>query len=164
MTTTDHKISYIWATRPMCTCDMSVRYTEAGITRHLLGAGRDEGRRERESLAAADWQDGYDVGLAAAKGEPVAADDPRIKPGARVRLEFDSANGVTAHEGVAAGWLVRSATRVYLLAEAPEAPDPDAEVREALAKAATWLADCNINEILTGLRALNYDVVKAVAK
>ena len=111
------------------------------------------------------------------KGERVDADDSRIKPRARLRLEFDGSNGVTAHEGVvfrtpdglliAAGWLVRSATRVYLLAEAS---DPDAEVREALAAAEDpdGLADLdsltNADRILDNLRAAGYDVVKAVAK
>lgn len=178
MTTTDHLITYsVYSLRLLCRCDTSIRRTEAELTRHLLDAGRDEGRRERESLGAADWRDGYDVGLAAAMGEPVAADDPRIKPGARVRVEFDTTNGVTAHEGVVVGWdpyrngdvrliaantYVQSATRVYLLAEAP---DPDAEVLKALASViGNGDPDTHSDDFLAALRAAGFDVVKAVAK
>ena len=176
--TTEHQISYnaydVYSRLLFCACDRSVQYTEAGLTRHLLDVGRDEGRQEREALAADDWRDGYDVGLAAAKGEPVTADDPRIKPGARARVEFDTANGVTAHESVVAEWdmyhngdvrltvataYVQGAARIYLLAEAP---DPDAEVREALEAAAG--DSCTYAGMLDALRAAGYDVVKAVAK
>ena len=156
MTTTEHHITYnVYNRRLLCSCDTSIGHTEAELTNHLLDVGRDEGR-----------QDGYNAGLAAAKGELVAADDPRIKPGARVRLEWDDgdvAEGVVDREGLVfdGQYHIHCGLRVYLLAEAP---DPDAEVWEAMGKAAPWLADCNINEILTGLRALNFDVVKAVAK
>jgi len=167
MTTTEHQISYnaydVYRLLLFCACDRSVRYTEAGLTRHLLDVGRDEGRQE-----------GYAAGLAAAKGEMVTADDvPRIKPGTLVRMEFDDANkhactGVRAVEGFvqagrtgglyAAGYDVSvQADRVYLLAEAL-----DAEVREALEAAAgdsrTYAG------MLDALRAAGYDVVKAVAK
>ena len=162
MTTTDHLILRNWPTRLMCACDTSEWYSEAALTRHLLDVGRNEGR-----------QDGYDAGLAAAKGELVTADDPRLK-GARARAEFDRANSVTAYEGVVeegdtyrsgdvrftlANVCLKSATRVYLLAEAP---DLDAEVREALEAADE--ASCTYAGMLDALRAAGFDVVKAVAK
>ena len=171
MTTTDHQI----ADQPSqhgiarssggwlaCNCGEG-RFSDAEMARHLLDAGRDEGRQE-----------GYAAGLAAAKGEPCAADDPRIKPGARARVEFDSANGVTAHEGVVVEWdpyrngdvrltvantYVQSATSIYLLAEAP---DPDAEVLEAIGAADE--ASITYAGKLALLRAAGFDVVKAVAK
>lgn len=175
MTTTDHQISYnaydVYRLLLFCACDRSVRYTEAGLTRHLLDVGRDEGR-----------QDGYDVGLAAAKGELVAVDDPRIKKqGARARLELvhppsrksEAYEGIVTHDmmgrPVVCGCLVMGSTvgAVYLLSEAP---DPDAEVREALA-AVMGNGDPvgsddlrSADGLLDALRALNFDVVKAVAK
>ena len=163
--TTEHQISYnaydVYSRLLFCSCDRSVQYTEAGLTRHLLDVGRDEGRQE-----------GYAAGLAAAKGELVTADDPRLK-GARARAEFDSANSVLAYEGVVeegdtyrsgdvrftlANVCLKSATRVYLLAEAP---DPDAEVRKALDAA---LAAMVPSSTRTAVVEAVLDVVKAVAK
>ena len=144
-----------------CNCGEG-RFSDAEMTRHLLDVGCDEGRQE-----------GYDAGIAVAKGELVTADDPRLK-GARARAEFDSANSVLAYEGVVEEWdtyrngdarlvvanvCLKSATRVYLLAEAP---DPDAEVRKALEAADE--ASCTYAGMLDALRAAGYDIVKAVAK
>jgi len=170
MTTTEHQISYnaydVYSRLLFCACDRSVQYTEAGLTRHLLDVGRDEGRQE-----------GYDVGLAAAKGELVTAADPRVKPGARVRAEWDYDDGPLVVEGpvtngasvtvssvIAVGHI---ADRLYLLSEAP---DPDAEVRAALASVMgngdpVGSDDLrSTDDLLDALRALNFDVVKAVAK
>lgn len=162
MTTTEHAICLsLDGEKAWCGCG-TFDGTYGSLTRHLLDAGRDEGRRE-----------GYDAGLTAARGELVTADDPRLK-GARVRAEFDSANSVLAYEGVVEEWdtyrngdarlvvanvYIKSATRVYLLAEAP---DPDIEVREALEAADE--ASCTYAGMLDALRAAGYDVVKAVAK
>ena len=77
-----------------------------------------------------------DVGREAAKGELVTLDDPRVRPGAIVRLEFRSESGKPlAYEGeaiefrgilTACAASVPLADRIYLLAEAP---DPDRDMR-----------------------------------
>jgi len=179
MTTTEHKI----ADQPSqhgiarssggwlaCNCGEG-RFSDAEMARHLLDVGRDEGRQE-----------GYDAGLAAAKGEPVTIDDRRVKPGARVRVEeIDGHGDMVAREGIVrngrvllsvAGVLIDGATSIYLLAEAP---DPDAEVLAAMRGASYSLharaerADPlpglpEYGDFLAALRERNFDVVKAVAK
>ena len=148
-----------------CNCGEG-RFSDAEMTRHLLDVGRDEGRQE-----------GYAAGLAAAKGELVTADDSRVKPGAHVRVEFDSLGTTMTREALVKGWdpygtgktsvlagggLIENATRIYLLAEAP---DPDAEVREALASViGNGDPDTHSDDLLAALRAAGFDVVKAVAE
>lgn len=171
MTTTNHQI----ADQPSqhgiarssggwlaCNCGEG-RFSDAEMARHLLDAGRDEGRQE-----------GYAAGLAAAKGELVAADDPRVKPGAHVRVEFDSLGTTMTREALVEGWdpygsagsyllagggLIENATRIYLLAEAP---DPDAEVLGAIGAADE--ASSTYAGKLDALRERGFDVVKVVAK
>lgn len=197
MTTTEHLLVNDAIYGVSCSCSYFGTYE--ALTRHLLDIGSsqgygngysegfDDGRRLGYSEGQVDIgsnevrQEGYDSGYeigygdgqadatTIVKGELVAADDPQIKPGARVRLEFDGSNGVTAHEGVvcrapddlliAAGWRVRSATRIYLLAEAP---DPDDEVLEEIAVADQ--ASFTYAGKLAALRAAGYDVVKVEEK
>ena len=118
-----------------CACG-GVVGTSEDVTRHLLDAGRES-----------------------AKGEPVTAADP----GARVRLEWDdgfAVEGVLGDDGrTEGGYIVDRAARVYLLAEAP---DPDAEVRQALREAVSGVD--RTDDILDNLRAANFDVVKVVSK
>lgn len=166
MTATKHRISYnTHRRRLMCDCDALTWYTETEATRHLLDAGRE-----------------------AAKGELVTADDPRVKEaGARARLELTHPPGreCEAYEGTVTldvlgrprvcGWLVKTSAicAVYLLAEAP---NPDAEVRAALASVMSNGDPVggddpvdsddlrSADDLLAVLRAAGYDVVKAVAK
>lgn len=126
-----------------CACG-GVVGTSEDVTRHLLDAGRES-----------------------AKGEPVTAADP----GARVRLEWDdgfAVEGVLGDDGrTEGGYIVDRAARVYLLAGAP---DPDAEVVEALRSALRTTYELSTpardeaSSVRSHLRAAGFDVVKAVAK
>jgi len=80
-------------------------------------------------------------------------EDPRIRPGARVRYVSDHCVGDGFSPFTVKQWVKDSPTEVYLIAEAP---DPDAEVLDAMEETEGRRSD----EALAHLRALGYDVVK----
>ena len=113
--------------------------------------------------------DAYDAALASVAMQqyepPVPArltdrDDPRIRDGARVRLDI-TIGGPSWYADEVCEW-VDGDEPVYLLAEAP---DPDADMRDVLhdALSGPLLAELNddeLNHVLRNVRAAGYDVVK----
>ena len=101
----------------------------------------------------------------------LTADDPRIKPGARVQYRIDTtlvnglADGATHDARLVSAciraqipqnpplWTIQGYPAVYLIAEAP---DPDVDVRVALNLASRD----NLDEMLANLREHDWDVVK----